>query len=690
MDSSVDLSSSRSSSDASPRVGPSPTDILQQCASMGVLMRFKHTAELLALGPKETTRALVEIQQGAVLNRFYAAAEDMGLRRERFHMIRTVDELDSILEKVKWALRTVQWNSKRLANICRWILRSIRILQRFTRRYLPKLRRMKASVLKIWTDAMSKMSANLQRQTMEHIRRFRITLQHESFRDEALGLLLDCHVPIDEVRAAIESLWRLRRDDYRSMFRRRQRESRVRQIQHVSSLQAATAHSADAPPPRHLQERHTSTMATKTLTFRTLRLKRIDFDVPQLLFGPENVTLAEICVHHRLLKLRQVQDNIAGYRPSTSDDAAESSPMERVLATSLRVDPFTPHERVMRASMLDVSKRFKVPVTYLHSLLTIDSTTQWFLLYLIRQLQRGGSTTSQGHLPEAMQGHWDHAVHIVGKWGATAGCTPKQPSTAAGDRRRPSTADPRRRATVSHTLSTTAAVTSPRPTSAKRDPPTALSLGGVPRVSVRRVSPARSPARSPLNLKSNFDTTTTPSHAVQGASANQPSDLGVTALSPRSAQWARAVSPYSQGLRSPMDEVEMQNGADGELPVTAAESFWTEALAHHKGSVERARVQLKQRAAALSAKVSPRGLRPVSPPTPKQPQSPRIRWQPPANKPLYRPIPTHTKPPALPTLETILTSRRLAVRDDAAAVAPPPPLLRPMSAPAGPHKRRRF
>jgi hypothetical protein len=508
---------------------------------------------------------------------------------------------------------------------------------------------------------------------MEHIRRYRINLQHESFRDEAMGLLLDCHVPMDEVQAAVESLWRLRRDDYCSMFRRRQRESRVRQIQHVSSLQAAGSMPADAPP-RQLHDKHTSTMATKTLTFRTLRLKRIEFDVPRLMFGPETVSLAEICIHHRLLKLRQVQDNISGYRPAASDDGecADSSPMARVLATALRVDPFTPHERVLRASMLDVARRHKVPATYLHALLSIDSTTQWFLLYLIRQLQKGGSLAAQGgHLPEVMQGHWDHAVHIVGKWGA-AGLTPKQPSAA---NRRPSTADPRRRATVPAVLSIM------RPTSAKADQPRPTALGGIPRVSVRRVSPSRSSPPPALRIMSDDS----PADFVNDAHTNvisplQPPEHGASVLSPRGAQWARAVSPYS---RSPLENTDTPRlcGVDaGSSP--GADSFWTEALAHHNDSVARARVQMKQRAASLSARVSPRGLGAVSPPSPRQQATPRAPWQPPVAKALYRLVPTHTKPPAPPTLETILTLRRLVLRNDQCAPPVAPTCLkRPLSAP---------
>jgi hypothetical protein len=194
----------------------------------------------------------------------------------------------------KRPLRAVQWNAKRLASICRWLSRSIRVIQRFTRTYLPRLRQIKASVLRLWHDALSKTTTTLQRQIIEHVRRYRMTLQHGCFRDEAFGLMLDCHIPVDEVQAAIECLCRFRRDEYRFAFRR-QRESRINTIASVSSIQNMPDVGGGGPAPT-LGGRRLSVTVTKTLTFRTLRLKRIDFDVPNLSFCASNVSLAEICV----------------------------------------------------------------------------------------------------------------------------------------------------------------------------------------------------------------------------------------------------------------------------------------------------------------------------------------------------------------------------------------------------------
>lgn len=538
---------------------PQPRPV--RATSLRSLCRLKHVNELLSVAPAVTGRAMQEIQESELLKAFYTESAEMGLLRHRYLSVSTTQELERNMEALKWGLRRIAWSTKRLAMICRWLRTSVVRIQRFVRAFVLKvLRAKKEAVLDSWRHDIAVKVKTLDRQTVLALRRYRLPPQFQ-LEQVAYGMLADVHIDDVWLRAAVESLWLCRKLEYRENFARQQSAGRADAVRRLSVAAAAAVTIVEE---RSGLQRRASTLEARTLTFRRLQLKRIAYTAPPLVFGRSNATNAELCSHLHLLRQRRVRDAIE----RCSLEAAISGEGQEILATPC-VRKLSDTEARELARLLHSTSKHRVPVSYFHALTTVDSRTQWMLLFWLRRLQRSDvpiDAMISAAVPEAILSELSEAVRILRVWGHR-----QYPGTPAVYERRVGNA---RRAVDAHGQPLPrCGVVGQRHAS----PPPPLADAGNTLADSRHVSPCReSAAVSPMKRHCTSPKDATPAvvNAVQ-----------LTAATP--------VRPQSAKVRArPQSASQRPASAARCVQPSASDTVWEVALTHHQAVASKARRQI--------------------------------------------------------------------------------------------------
>lgn len=423
-------------------------------ASDHPLLRVKHTAELLTLAPKETARALEEIEESDALARFHAAAESLGLQRHRYTSITTTSQLHQTIRMVEWALRRFAWNTRRLAATCRWIRRSVRRLQDFARRHVGEAQRRKRLVLEHWKNALTAARGRLSQQTHANVKRYRLS-PALMVEQHALDMLADCHVDESWLWLAVNSLWTHRKVVFQQQFRAAQERCRRGTLTRLDSwidlAQNRAPWDPTPVPAPQLLERRVSIQVAQTVTFRMQQLRRIRLAkaaLPTLTFDVASVGMDELYAMLLVLKQRRLLSSMDAYTkrfasvgesadhlpgpPATTPASPGPPPLKELrhpsaaavgvmlgseggndtaLHDAIRLEP---DEAFHMQRLLSMCREKRVPVSYAHALLTVDPRSQWWLLWWLQWMHTGPVTPELlGSPPEGVVASQREAQRIV-------------------------------------------------------------------------------------------------------------------------------------------------------------------------------------------------------------------------------------------------------------------------------------